>query len=170
MPSAILVSPEYQALTEDLQRELLAHVHFMEEVPKRMEQWIDEGAASDQLRALILGLDLDISIQIGIPDQSQMEISAHALRQIWLDDRKPLVELLRPQHVDILNMKLPSVGSSLSEAREWIKEVSIGLSALFDGFFGSSTFETGLAYLVSIHVLLSGTKFGLGRIDLSPPV
>ena len=170
LPPAVVASPEFQALAEGLKQEFLAHVNFIDEIPVRLSQWIEDGASSERLRGLILGIDLDISIQIGIPEQAQMEISAHALRHVWADDRKPLITLLAVEHVSALNMQFPRLGTTLSEVRDWIEGTSKGLSSLLEGFFQSSSFEAALAYLVSIHVLLSGIKFGLGRIGLNPPL
>jgi hypothetical protein len=169
LPAALTRSKEFALLSERAQKEFLGHVRYMQEAPFKLREWIDEGSPSNEMRALVLRLDLDISIHIGTPAPPQMEISAHALREVWASHRKPLVTWLAPKHAAALNMAVPRVGASLTEISAWVKEAADALTDLFDGFFKANEYDGALAYLVAIHVYMTGIKFGLGRVDMQYP-
>jgi hypothetical protein len=169
LPPALTKSDEFSALSEHTRKEFLAQIRYMQEVPFKLREWLENGSRAHELHALVLRIDLDISVHLGIPVPSLMQISAHAVRSTWVTHVKPLVTWLAPDHAKCLNFTVPQVGASISEVATWLTQSAAALSDLFDGFFNARNYETAIAYLVSIHVHLAGIKFGLGRVELRYP-
>jgi hypothetical protein len=169
LPTALTNTKEFELLSENGRREFLAHIRFMQELPYKLREWLVRGANAEDLRDLILTVDLDISTHIGTPEPARMECSAFAIRDVWVRHHKPLVTRLAPKDAAALNMSVPAIGAALPEISGWINEAANSLDSLFDGFFKATDYDDALAYVVAIHVYMAGIKFGLGRVEMRYP-
>jgi hypothetical protein len=169
LPTALTDASEFAQMSKEARSEFLAHVRFMQAMPYKMREWLERGSKADELRALVLRIDLDISVHLGIPPEPRMESSAFAIRDVWVNHRRPLASWLTAADVSTLNMSVPNIAASLSEVTAWVEQAAGGLCELFDGFFNATEYDGALAYLVAIHVYMAGIKFGLGRIEMRYP-
>jgi hypothetical protein len=168
LPPALTESDEYQDLRASARDAFLAHVRYIQEIPFKFREWLEDGATASELEDLVHRVDLDISINLRVPGSDEA-VSPWIVRRSWMVSARPIASFLESRHRPLLDASVPVIGAPLSEVRQWIAGMATGLSELLDGFFSAKTFDHVVAHLVATYVLLAGIKFGLGRIGLQFP-
>jgi hypothetical protein len=169
LPPSLIESPEYQALSPPAQRAFLAHVRYLQELPFKLEEWSNNGALSSEIQPLVERIDLDIAINLSVPNDPANGVSSWVLQVSWVTHSRPLTEFLRESHIVKLNTPVPPIGSGRSDVELWIRSMSEGLRGLLGDFFDCENYDQSVAHLVAIHTCLAGLKFGIGRIRLHYP-
>lgn len=169
LPKPLVDSDEFQDLSANARHAVLTHVRYIQAIPYKLREWLNTGASTADLEALIHRVDLDLMIQLGVPKSPDDAMTPWRIRRGWVTRDAPLTTLLSARSVSSLNEPIPQIGAKPREVAEWIRKMDRGMSGLIEEFFQAHSFDHAVACLVAIYVSMAGLKYGLGRVGLQLP-
>ncbi len=169
-PAAFTQSDDYKNLTAKQVASIQSRFKYIEEIICQIEAWVSSTRSVEDVRGFLDSLELDISVNQNLPEEDKSNIySSWLIHSSWTFclSGALLYQQLSCDITSAIEQPLPSCRCSIQEFKTWLHGQSNALSKILEEFYSACQWESIVAHLIALDIILANMLVGLYKSRLN---